>query len=738
MRLDRRGLLIGGGAGVGLLVAWAVWPRAWPANVATADGEHLLNGWVKIGTDGHVTVIVPQLEHGQGVTTALPQIVADELGADWRTVAVEAAPPNPIYANPLAAEALFGDAVGPVPDSLRATLAERSALLLTGGATSVRMFEGPLRRAGAAARALLVQAAADRWGVDWRECTTGGGFVRHGQKALRFAVLAEDAAGGKVPDDVLPRADSEGRLTGIAVPRLDAPAKVDGSANYAADIRLPDMVFASIRQGPAPKCRLVGIDRAAADAVPGARRIVQTDGWVAAIGQTWWAAEAAVAALNPRFEAPAPLPDARVIDAALDAALGRDGVRMAGEGDVATALSGGRVLSATYRAAPGFVAPLQPAAATASFEQGRLLLWMATAAPAAARAAAASAIGIGEEAVVLHPLMGGGGSAAAHMDHRIAAQVAHLAHELKVPVQLQWSPGESLAHAPVRPPALARMTAQIASNGAIRGWRAQVATPPLGRLLADRLGGGASTALSPLAGAGDDVAVAGAIPTYRLPAWAVDHHPLDLPIPVGWAPGGGQSAGVFFTESFLDELAHAAQVEPLSYRIAMLGGAPRLARCLSQVAALGGWQGGIAGSGQGIACHAYAGSYIAVLAEAGGGDGGRPRVDRLVAAVDCGRAINPDLVVQAIENGLLHGLAAALGGAAQVERGRVIASQWGTIGVPRLSDCPEITVELVQSEAESGGVSGLAVPVVAPAVANALFAATGVRHRTLPLIATPA
>jgi isoquinoline 1-oxidoreductase beta subunit len=721
--IDRRSLLIGGGAGVGLVVAWALWPRDYPANLAVAEGEHAFGAWLKIGRDGHVTVAVPQTEHGQGVYTALPQILADELGADWRTVGVEAAPLNPAYANPLASAALFG---GPVS-------ARGEALMLTAASTSVRMFEPALRQAGAAARSLLCQAAAARWGVDWRDCATRDGFVILGQQRLRFADLAEEAAEFTVPADVPPRVAEE-RLAGTPAPRLDAPAKVDGSANFAGDVRLPGMVFASIRQGPSLASRLVRIDRAAANRVPGAVTVVENLNWVAAIGSNWWAANRAVAALAPRFETPGPLATTASVDAALDAALTRGGARIGGAGEIARELAGGRLFAATYRTGASVHAPLEPVTATAAFDNGKLVLWMATQAPASARAAAAGVLGLSEGAVVLHPTMAGG-SFGSRLEHRVAEQAALLARELRRPVQLTWSRAESLMHTPPRPPAAARMTARLAANGAIAAWRAQIAAPSVGRQLADRLleGGVVDTLRRRTTGEGDRAAVAGAAPTYRLPVWAVDHHPADIGVPVGWWGPGADASSCFFTESFVDELARQSGFEPLSFRISMLGGMPRLARCLSTVASLGGWQGGISGSGQGIACHSYAGSHIALMAEAGAGEGGRPRVDRLVAAVDVGRAINPDLVVQSIERGLLFGLGAALGGGGGFADGMPSARRFVDLGFTRLASPPSILVELIESGAEPGGASDLAIPVVAPAVANALFAATGVRHRRTPL-----
>ncbi|MFD1787719.1 molybdopterin cofactor-binding domain-containing protein [Sphingomonas floccifaciens] len=717
MQLSRRAILAGG-AVVGVAVAWQVWPRAEQAALPTADGETAFGGWIKIGKDGHVVVAVPQCEHGQGVYTALAQIAADELGADWRTVGVEASPEAALYANPLGAEAVLGKDGG--------WLAQ-AAPMLTGGSTSIRQFERPVRTAAAGVRSLLCKAAAREWGVDWQTCLTRDGFVVAGDRRARFGDLAVAAAGEALPATPQLRVGDEGRLTGTAAPRLDAPSKVDGSVNFAGDIRLPNMAFASVRQGPFGDSRLVRYDTAAADRVPGVSRVIATDRWIAAIGDTWWAANRALEALAPRFETPGPLVDDRSIAVALDAALAGEGKQLAGAGDVAAALAGGRAFRAEYRVAAGVPAALEPVTATASYEHGKLVLWMATQAPGLARAAAGRTLGIAAGDVVLHPMMAGGSFGAA-LEVTVAEQVAHLARELGRPVQLTWSRAESLMHTPVRAPARARMTARLGAGGMVAAWRTEIATPPVGPALRSRLTGTAAPGAI-----ADPVAIDGAAPAYRIPALAIAHHPADIGVPVGYTRGGAHIASCFFTESFVDELARRSESEPLSYRIAMLGGAPRLARCLSTVASLGGWQGGTPGSGQGIACHAMAGSYIALMVEGGLGDGGVPRVERMVAAVDVGHAINPDLVRQQIEGGLIYGLAAAVGASTGYSGGLADVRSLRDLQLPRLASSPDITVELIDSRADAGGSSELAVPVVAPALANAIFAATGRRIRTLPL-----
>jgi isoquinoline 1-oxidoreductase beta subunit len=309
-----------------------------------------------------------------------------------------------------------------------------------------------------------------------------------------------------------------------------------------------------------------------------------------------------------------------------------------------------------------------------------------------------------------------------------------LTQKLKRPVSLVWSRAEDLLHDRYRPPAVARMAARLDSNGQILGWQAKIAAPRTGHELTRRLmGSDPALALArALPGVGDAYAVAGAAPFYSIPNYAVDHYPAEIGVPTRHWRSGAHSYTAFFTECFVDELAHVAGTEALSFRISMLGGDTRAARCLSTVASLGGWGGGAAGSGQGIACHSFRGSHIAVLAEAHM-EGGRPAVDRLVAAVDCGRIINPDVVKQQIEGGLIFGMAQALGTSTGFTRNLADARRLSDLDLPRLADTPDIIVQLIASEADPGGVGELAVPPVAPAIANALQSATGGRLRALPL-----
>jgi isoquinoline 1-oxidoreductase beta subunit len=726
--ISRRTLLIGGGAGAGLILAWALWPRSFEHNLRAGEGEQAFNAFLKIGNDGRVLVAVPQAELGQGSWTALAQIVADELGADWRTVGVEPAPIGPLYANRLLA---VGEDDGSFAGGARRWRAQRfeggEAAILTAGSTSVRAFEKPLREAGAGARALLMKAAAARWDVEWETLDTAGGFVGDGARKLAFAELAEAAAAEKLPEHLPIRAGIDNRLAGQALPRLDLPSKVDGSAPFAGDIRLPDMVYASVRAAPTEDSRLARWSKSKGLAVPGVFGAIDAPGWVACVGTDWWAANRGVEALEPVWDVPNPPVSSASIDSALIGALERDeGRRVYSRGDLADAFEGGNVLRGHYSAGPAPNAALETLTATARLGGDRLEIWAPTQAPGLARAAAARVTGLGEAQVALYPTLAGGGYGR-KLETRAIEQAAMVAVRTKRPVQLSWSRLEESVQDGFRAPARAQLLARLDSGGIVLGWQARIAAPDTGAQLAERLRGGGTA----MAAIGDPAA--GAVPPYAIPAVAVDYLPAQTGIRIGGWRSGAHSYTAFFTESFMDELARLSGVEPLSFRMQMLGDNPRLARCLTTAATLGGWDGGVPGSSMGIACHSAFGSHIAALVEVEVTAAQDVRVLRAVCAVDCGRVVNPDLVRQQIEGGLIFGIAAATGREIGFERGRPDAYGFGHFGFPTLAGSPDVTIELLESEEESGGATELGVPVAAPAIANALHALTGKRLRSLPL-----
>lgn len=720
--LSRRSLMVGGGIMGGLAIAWALWPRSFPPNLVAAPGEAILNSWIKIGKDGHVIIIVPQVEMGQGSYTLIPQIIADELGADWRTVGVEPAPLNPVYANQL-----FGK-------EWQHGLLAAEPLQVTGGSSSERNFAPAARQAGAAARILLCKAAAARWDADWRACETSGGFVTRGDDRIRFGELVDEAATQSLPDDIPLRTDIEGRIVGRGVNRLDIPAKIDGSANFAADIRLPDMLFAAIRQGPLGDSRLIKADKEAADRISGVLHIVEHDRWIAAVATNWWAANRALDAMRPRFETRGGLAEGRNIDTALKNALDGNGTRIATAGDLAAVFTGARLVKAEYDVGLAPHAALEPMTATAAIDGEHMQLWIATQMPTLAARAAAQAIGMDEEHVTVHPMMVGG-SFGRKYEIEIASQAAIIARKVKRPVQLVWSRAEDMMHDRFRPPARARLAARLGPSGQVDGWLCKIAAPDgLGEMRARTLGGhSADQARRDQAGEASAHAVAGATPPYNLANYAIDHHPADVGIATGKWRSGAHSYTAFFTESFVDELARQSGIEPFSFRMAMLGNNPRLALCLSKVAAKGEWDGGAPGTGQGIACHSMLGSHIAVLAEAQMGDDQRVRVTRLICVADVGKVMNPNIARQQIEGGLLFGMAAAVSNNVTIKRGIARPTRLGKLALTRLADMPEMSIELIVNNNEPGGIGELGVPAVAPAIANALFAGSGKRFRSLPL-----
>lgn len=726
-RISRRGLLIGGGAGVGLLLAWTVWPRSYSPNLGASPGETVLNGYVKIARTGQVTVAVPEIETGQGAYTLFAQIVADELGADWRTVGVEAAPISPLYGAPdmwrdWPGMASINPFAAPLPQ-------------MTDEAFAPQTFEARAREAGAAARALLCMAAAKRWGADWRACEAGNGFVLLGNDRLSFAELAEDAADHDVPDPLPLRTGREDRLIGQSVPRLDAPAKVDGSANFAADIRLPNMVFAAVRAGPLGDTRFTALDEKRAAASRDVLKVVKKERWVAVVAKTWWAAHTALESARPRFATTGPFPDTSAVANALTKAFDSEGEDMARIGDVDAMFENARLLRADYTAGLRAHASIETLSATAVRRGGVLEVWMQTQAPGLARAAIAAASGQSEDAVIIHPMMIGGSFGRNH-DHDAGVHAALLAIELDRPVQVVWSRSEDMMQDRFGPPAAARMYARMGPAGQIEAWRVRIAAPAALAETRRRIVDGASARDAQIASAGqsDPSVTSGALPPYVLPNVSIIHHPVDIGVPTGKLRGGADVYTAFFREAFIDELSKESGVEGFSFRMAMLGGNPRLATCLSKVTVLGGWEGGAEGTQQGLACHSMQGSHIAVLAEAFVNDAQRIEVTRLFAVADVGRILHPDIALQQIQGGLLFGLATALGNAVEVHRGIPSPQTLGGLRLPRLSDAPEIQIEIIPSREPAGGMGEIGATAVAPAIANALWAGSGRRYRSLPLL----
>lgn len=751
--VTRRGLLAGAAVGGGLIVAWQFLPRDYVSPLDPADGEAAFGAWLKIARDGVVTVAVPQLEMGQGITTLLPQIVAMELGADWRQVAVEPAPVSGAYANlPLVARwaplrGLWVQGLADEPDDLMLRRwAEGTSFTATAEGLSLAAYEAPCRAAGATARAMLAMAAADRWGVSWDECEVAGGFVIHGDNRFSFGELAEDAVGFDAPDppplraeppaDELPRFAEEEGLD-IAFPRLDLPSKVDGTWQFAADVRLPGMVYAAIRHGPAPVSELSAFEPGEVAGMRGVVGIVKGKRWIAAVAENWWAAEQAAEAMVPRFMVANPVASERM-DEALD-----DGVRRGeplrvmerGEGD---ALMDKPTLALRYDVMPAAHGTIETASATARITDGKLELWIATQAPEMARQAAAKALGVALDNVVLYP-MPAGGSFDRRLEHDHAIEAALIARETGRPVQLTWSRWQEQVMLRPRPPVAAVLSAKTGAQGFIDTFRARLAMPPAALEFGQRLFGNSTawSAMDAVEGQPDPMAVEGVVPIYGIANVAVDHVPVRIGLPTGRLAGNAHGYGCFMVESFIDEVAQRNGQEPLAFRIAMLGDDPRMVASLQRAARAAEWGGGGSGTAQGLACHritvAGRSGYIAVVATAAAGEGG-VRVDRLTAAVDIGRVINRDIALQQVEGGLIFGLGLALGSGVEYDRGVPVQGRLAALNLPVMADSPAVVVDIIASREDPFDPAELAMAPVAPAVANALFSATGLRLRRLPLL----
>jgi len=761
MRLSRRTLLAGAAAGGGLAVVWTLLPRTYSPPLEPGPGEVSFGIWLKIARDGIVTVTVPQLEMGQGVSTLLPQIVAMELGADWRQVAVEPTPASGAFANlPLAARwaplrRVLAPSLENGPDQwLLRRRAESDAFTATADGTSIAAYEGACREAAAAARTMLAMAAAERWGEGWEECEAASGFILHGDRRASFGELAEAAARFSPPDPPPLRPESPAEVvppTGtvsdrndervLAFPRLDLPAKVDGTYQFAGDVRLPGMVYAAIRHGPLDGPELSSFEAQEAAGRRGLVAVVNGKRWLAAVATDWWTAERALDDLAPRFRVANPANSERIAER-LDAGVRRgqpQRVAERGEGDGAM---GRPSLALRYDVMPAAHGTIETASCTARLADGRLELWIATQAPEQTRAAAAKALNLSLADVVLYP-MPAGGSFDRRLEHDHAIEAALIARETGRPVQLLWSRWQEHLRLRPRPPVAAVLSAKLTQAGAIAIFRARLAMPPTSLEFGRRLFGNRTAwgAMDQVEGEADAMALEGLMPPYAIPNVAIDHVPVRIDLPTGRLRGNAHGYTCFMMESFIDEVAYRQKVEPLSFRMAMLGQDPRLAQCLQRAARLGEWGGGGGGSGQGLACHRMdlgearpaSGGRIALVASAVRGEGG-VRVERLAAAVDIGRVVNRDIALQQIEGGLLYGLGLALGSALDYETG--MPQQGGLAGLqlPTLADCPRISINLIESDAEPFDPGELAVAPVAPAVANALFSATGLRLRRLPLL----
>ena len=699
----RRFLQAGAAAGGGLLLGLRL---ASGDGAAAAAAGFAPNAFIRIGGDGRIVLAMPYVEMGQGTYTAIPMLLAEELEVDLEQVRLEHAPPDPKrYGNPLIA----GEQI-------------------TGGSTAMRAAWQPLREAGATARTMLVAAAARRWQVEPASCRAARGEVLHaptGRRA-RYGDLAAEAAGLPVPQAVTLKRPEQFRLIGTPARRLDAAAKVDGTARFGIDARPRGVKIATLAQSPVFGGRVKRVDDAAARQVKGVRQIVRLDDAVAVVADHMGAARKGLAALVVDWDdGPHAGLDTAAIVAELEQALAAPGpvAQNIGDGDAAMAGAATRV-EATYQVPFLAHAAMEPMNCTVEVRRDGCEIWVGSQVVARAQAAAAKVTGLPLDKVVVHNhLLGGGFGRRLEVDG--VTRAVQIAQHVDGPLKVVWSREEDLQHDMYRPLFVDRIAAGLDAAGRPIAWSHRFAGASI---LARFLPPAFSNGLDP-----DSTDGAIDLP-YGLPNLHVEYLRVEPPIPTAFWRSVGPSHNVFVTESFIDELAAAARQDAVAYRRALLDRAPRAKAVLELAAAKAGWGQPLPpGAGRGVALQTVFGTAMAQVAEVEVSKAGVVRVRRVVCAVDCGTVVNPDTVRAQVEGAVIFGISAALYGEITLKDGRVEQGNFDSYQVLRIDAAPAIEVHLVPSTEPPGGLGEPGTSAIVPAVANAIFAATGKRLRKLPV-----
>ncbi|MFO1516732.1 MAG: molybdopterin cofactor-binding domain-containing protein [Lysobacterales bacterium] len=663
------------------------------------------NAFVHIGSDDSVTVLLKHSEMGQGVWTTLPLVLAEELDCDWSHVRVEHAPAAPAYAH-----TAFG-------------------LQMTGGSTSTWESYAQMRRAGAMARAMLVAAAAQRWQVAPSECRVDKGVISHGEKRLRFGEVAEAAARLPAPSEVTLKDAKAFGLIGKGARRLDTPAKISGRAEFGLDVKRPNQFIATVARAPVFGAKLKSFDAAKAKAVPGVVEVVQVPSGVAVIARHTWAAIQGREALVTDWDLGpgASLSSAQLLQdyrklAATPGAVAKSA------GDAASKLKGGAVVSAEYHVPFLAHAPMEPLNCTVEIGKDGCDIWTGTQFQGVDQMAAAQILGLKPEQVRLHTtFLGGGFGRRANPASDFVAEAVHVAKAAGKTVKVVWTREDDVHGGYYRPMWLSSLRATLGKDGLPTAWHHT--------LVGQSIIAGTPFAAAMIKDGIDATSVEGAANSPYLDAIAdhrVELHSPTSPVTVLWWRSVGHSHTAFVVESFIDELARAAKQDPLAYRRALLAKHPAHLAVLNLAAEKFGWGKPLPkGHAAGLAVHESFGSIVAEVAEVSVKDG-RPRVHRVVCAVDCGSVVNPDGVVAQMESGIVYGLSAALHGAITLKDGRVEQSNFHDYPALRLADMPRVEVHLAPSGRAMGGAGEPGTPPIAPAVGNALAALTGQRLRSLP------
>ena len=757
--MKRRTLILSGlGASAALVVGWGVMPaRSRLGNADTlpvVDGEVGLNGWIRIASDGTVRLAMNRSEMGQGVHTALAMLVAEELDVALSSVRLVDAGADKLYGN----VAMFVASLPFHPDDtepghetravktgqwLVSKLARELGISVTGGSSSVADAWYVLRLAAATARAQLLGAASLRWKLPAAELSVEDGVIRHASgPSGHYGEFAKEAA-ATPPGTVQLKEAKDWTLIGTAAPRIDLTPKVNGSATFGIDVRLPGQLYAAVRHCPMLGGSPGAVNSDAAMKLPGVERVVRlgsfagTTGALAVVGTTYWHASRGAQALQIEWHAP---PAGVLASAAIEQALEGLAREAAGRGGGFTFHSRGDVRQAgatavrhveqVYRAPYLAHAAMEPINCTARVAGGKVEVWAPTQVPGIARAVAARAAGVQEDAVTVHVTYLGGGFGR-RLDADFVGQAVRIAIETNGrPVQLLWSREEDMTHDFYRPAGVAVLRADLDAQGLPVALQITSAGDAITPRWMER---GLPALAGPIDSPDKTVAEGLFDLPYGVPNQRMAHVATHSGVPVGFWRSVGHSHNAFFSESFIDELAFEAKQDPVAFRLALLNDAPRYAAVLKLVADKAGWGTPLpAGRARGVALHESFGSIVAQVAEVSLVDG-RPRVHRVVCAADVGTVVNPGIVAQQMEGAVIFGLSAALYGRIDIEGSVVAQRNFPDYALVGMADAPRIETHLVVSARSPGGVGEPGPPPIAPAVANALFALTGRRWRELPL-----
>jgi isoquinoline 1-oxidoreductase beta subunit len=702
--LSRRSFLQAAAAAGGGLVLGLTLPLG--RGEAAEAGAFTPNAFVRVTTDGQIILTMPYVEMGQGTYTSIPMLIAEELEVDLKQVQLEHAPPDDkLYANPL----LGAQA--------------------TGGSTAIRAAWEPMRRAGATARVMLVSAAAARWKVDPQSCHAQSGEVIHEATGRRFAYreLADDAAHMPIPENVELKQPQDFKLIGTPAKRLDLPAKVNGTAVFGIDARPPGVKIATLAQSPVFGGRVKSVDDAAALAVKGVRQIVRLDDAVAVVADHMGAAKKGLEALAIEWDdGPNATLTTEAIAAELEQATLKPGAVAQSIGDVDSAMSGAATgVEATYQVPFLAHAALEPMNCTVHVRKDGCEIWVGNQAITRAQAFAAKAAGLPLDQVVVHNhLIGGGFGRRLEADGVFRA--VEIARHVDGPVKVVWTREEDIQHDMYRPMFVDRLSAALDTNGMPVAWN-------------NRFAGSSIIAryFPPFFKDGlDPDTTDGAINlVYDLPNLHVEYVHVEPPgIPTAFWRSVGPSHNVFVTESFMDELAAAAKQDPVAYRLALLDKTPRAKAVLELAADKAGWGEKLEPRvGRGVSIQNVFGTYMAQVAELEVSQDGGVRVRRVVCAVDCGVAINPDTIKAQIQGAVMFGITAALHGQITLKNGRVEQTNFDTYEMLRIDEAPPVEVYIIPSTEAPGGMGEPGTSAIVPAIANAIFAATGKRLRKMPI-----